>query len=143
MSGHWIWGVTNSAWTNESAIINGRRIYSFRGGASVGLDYYDIAANTWVSAVTYAPATETFTTGTKYSYYGDNIYIHKDQTSRWFKYDIAGQAMDGWNTMPIIQGSAIVGDTAFDLEYQDGATVIVYVYMLLNTSVQMYRQMAI
>jgi hypothetical protein len=143
MSGHWIWGVTNSAWTNESAIINGRRLYSFRGGASVGLDYYDIAANTWVSAATYAPATETFTTGTKYSYYGDNIYIQKDATNRWFKYDIAGQAMEGWNTMPVVQGAAIVGDTAFDVEYQDGATIIIYVYMLLNTSTQMFRQMAI
>jgi hypothetical protein len=143
MSGHWIWGVTNSAWTNESAIINGRRIYSFRGGASVGLDYYDIAANTWVSAATYAPATETFTTGTKYSYYGDNIYIQKDATNRWFKYDIAGQAMEGWNTMPVVQGAAIVGDTAFDVEYQDGATIIIYVYMLMNTSTLMFRQMAI
>ena len=143
MSGHWIWGVTNSAWTSESAIINGRRLYSFRGSAGAVLDYYDIAANTWVSGVTYAPLTETFTTGTKYAYYSDNIYIQKDQTQRWFKYDIAGQAMEGWNTMSITQGSAIVGDTAFDVEYQDGATVIIYVYMLLNTSTQMFRQMAI
>jgi hypothetical protein len=38
MSGHWAWGSTDSAWTNESAIISGRRIYSFRGGASAVLD---------------------------------------------------------------------------------------------------------
>ena len=143
MSGHWIYGVTNSAWTSESAIINGRRIYSFRGAAGAVLDYYDIAANTWVSGVTYAPATETFTTGTKYAYYGDNIYIQKDATNRWFKYNIAGQAMDGWNTMPVVQGAAIVGDTAFDVEYQDGATIIIYVYMLMNTSTLMFRQMVI
>jgi len=143
MSGHWIWAVTNTAWTSESAIINGRRIYSFRGGAGAVLDYYDIAANTWVSGVTYAPATETFTTGTKYAYYGDFLYIQKDATNRWFKYDISGQLMDGWNTMPVVQGTAIVGDTAFDVEYQDGATVIVYIYMLINTSTLMYRQMAI
>jgi hypothetical protein len=143
MSGHWIWGVSATAWNNESAIINGRRIYSFRGGAGAVLDYYDIAANTWVSGVTYAPLTETFTTGTKYSYSGDNIYIQKDATNRWFKYNIAEQAMDGWNTMPVVQGAAIVGDTSFDVEYQDGATVIVYIYMLMNTSTIMYRQMAI
>ena len=143
MSGHWIWGVTNSAWTNESAIINGRRIYSFRGGAGASLDYYDIAANTWVSTATYSPATETFGQGSKYAYYSDNIYIQKDATNRWFKYDIAGQSMDGWNTMPVVQGASIVGDTAFDVEYQDGATIIIYVYMLLNTSTQMFRQMAI
>lgn len=143
MSGHWIYGVTNSTWTAENSIINGRRIYSFRGAAGAVVDYYDIAANTWVSGVTYAPATETFTTGTKYAYYGDFIYIQKDATNRWFKYDIAGNAMDGWNTMPVVQGAAIVGDTCFDVEYQDGTTIIVYVYMLMNTSTLMYRQMAI
>ena len=143
MSGHWIYGVTNSAWTNENSIINGRRIYSFRGAGGAVLDYYDIAANTWVSGVTYAPLTETFTTGTKYAYYSDNIYIQKDATNRWFKYDIAGNAMDGWNTMPVVQGAAIVGDTCFDVEYQDGTTIIIYVYMLMNTSTIMYRQMAI
>lgn len=143
MSGHWIYGVTNSTWTAENSIINGRRIYSFRGAAGAVLDYYDIAANTWVSGVTYAPLTETFTTGTKYAYYGDFLYIQKDATNRWFKYDISGSAMDGWNTMPVVQGAAIVGDTAFDVEYQDGATIIIYVYMLMNTSTLMYRQMAI
>lgn len=143
MSGHWIWGVSNSTWTNESAIINGRRIYSFRGGAGAILDYYDIAANTWVSGVTYSPGTETFTTGTKYAYYGDYLYIQKDATNRWFKFDFAAQGMDGWNTMPVVQGAGVVGDTCFDIEYQDGATIIVYVYMLMNTSTLMYRQMAI
>jgi hypothetical protein len=42
-----------------------------------------------------------------------------------------------------VQGAAIAGDTAFDVEYQDGATIIVYVYMLMNTSTLMYRQMVI
>jgi hypothetical protein len=143
MSGHWIWGVSATAWTAENSIINGRRIYSFRGASSPILDYYDIAANTWVSSVTYAPATETFTTGTKYAYYGDFLYLQKDATNRWFKYDIAGNAMDGWNTMPVVQGAAIVGDTSFDVEYQDGTTIIVYIYMLMNTSTLMYRQMVI
>jgi hypothetical protein len=87
--------------------------------------------------------TETFTTGTKYAYYADNIYIQKDATNRWFKFDIAASAMDGWNTMPVVQGAAIVGDTSFDVEYQDGTTIIVYAYMLMNTSTLMYRQMVI
>ena len=143
MSAHWIYGETNTAWTSESAIINGRRIYSFRGGAGAVLDYYDIAANTWVSAVTYSPATETFTTGTKYTYLYDKIYIQKDATNRWFEFDIADQNMMGWNTMPVVQGAAIVGDTCFDATYYDGATEIHYVYILLNTSTLMYRQMII
>ena len=143
MSSHWIYGETNTDWTNESAIINGRRIYSFRGGAGAVLDYYDIAANTWVSALTYAPATETFTTGSKYTYINEKLYIQKDATNRWFEYDFADNMMNGWNTMPVVQGAAIVGDTAFDATYYDGATEIHYVYMLMNTSTLMYRQMVI
>lgn len=143
MSAHWVYGESNSLWTDENNIINGRRIYSFRGAAGAVLDYYDIAANTWVSGITYSPATETFTTGTKYTYINDKLYIQKDATNRWFEYDFADQGMNGWTTMPVTQGAAIVGDTAFDVTYYDGSTEIHYVYMLMNTSTLMYRQMII
>jgi hypothetical protein len=143
MSGHWIYGETNTDWNTENAIINGKRIYSFRGGAGAILDYYDIAANTWVSGLTYSPAVEVFGAGTKYTYLNDKIYIQKDATNRWFEFDIADQNMMGWTTMPVVQGAAIVGDTAFDATYYDGATEIHYVYMLMNTSSIMYRQMII
>jgi hypothetical protein len=143
MSAHWIYGETDTNWMAENAIINGRRIYSFRGAGGAVLDYYDIAANTWVSGVLYSPATETFTTGTKYTYIKDKIYIQKDSTNRWFELDVADQNMMGWGTMPVVQGTAIVGDTCFDATYYDGATEIHYVYMLVNTGTFMYRQMVI
>ena len=142
MSAHWIYGESDPRWTNENTIINGQRIYSFRGGAAT-LDYYDIALNTWVSGVTYAPATETFGTGSKYTYINDKLYIQKDATNRWFELDLSESNMNGWTTMPVVQGAAIVGDTAFDATYYDGATEIHYVYMLMNTSTIMYRQMVI
>jgi hypothetical protein len=140
--GSWIYGVTASDWTNESAILNGRYIYSFRGGASAALDRYDIAGNTW-AAITYSPATETFTTGTKYSYNKDRLYVQKDATGRWFFYDFAENAMQPFNTMTYTQGAAVLGDTAFDVTYTDGATQIDYVYMALNTSAVLLRQMVI
>jgi hypothetical protein len=143
MSAHWIWGVSNSAWTAENSISKRKKNLLFQRCCRSSTDYYDIAANTWVNALTYSPATETFTTGSKYAYYGDFLYIQKDATNRWFKFDIAGLGMDGWNTMPVVQGAAVVGDTCFDIEYQDGTTIIVYIYMLMNTSTIMYRQMAI
>ena len=142
MSAHWIWEASEADWTNESAILNGRYIYSFRGGAGALLDRYDIAANSW-SAVTYAPLTETLTTGTKYAYRGDYLYIQKDVTGRWFRYDFPRASMDGWNTMLTTQGSAIVGDTAFEVTYTDGATKITYIQMLLNNSTVHLRQMII
>jgi len=142
MSGHWIYGVGASDWTAESAIKNGRYIYSFRGAAGALLDRYDIAGNTW-EAVTYAPAVETLTTGTKYAYSRDRIFIAKEATGRWFAYDLAEQAMQPWGTMTYTQGAAVLGDTCFDVTYRDGATEIDYVYMALNTSTVMLRQMVI
>ena len=144
MSGHWIYGSTDTRFTNESSIINGRRIYSFRGGASVTLDYYDIASNAWTNDITYSPKVETFTTGSKYNYDGgDYIYIQKDATGRWFRYSVPESAMEGWTSMLYTQGTAVLGDTCFDVEYEDGATSILYIYMLLNTSTILLRQMVI
>ncbi len=142
MSGQWVHSVSASDWNTENAILNGRYIYSFRGAAGALLDRYDIAANSW-SAITYSPAVETFTTGSKYVYNNDWLYIHKDATGRWFRYDFAQSSMDGWNTMLYPNGAAVLGDTAFDVTYKDGATEIDYIYMVLNTSNVMLRQMVI
>ena len=141
-SGHWIRSVSAADWTNENAIQNGRYIFSFRGGAGALLDRYDIAANSW-AAITYAPAAETFTTGTKYSYCKDRLYISKEATGRWFAYDFAENAMQPWSTMTYTQGAAVLGDTCFDVTYRDGATEIDYVYMLLNTSAVLLRQQVV
>jgi hypothetical protein len=142
MSGHWVHSAPEAEWNNESTIQNGRYIYSFRGAAGALLDRYDIAANTW-SAVTYSPATETFTTGTKYTIFDGALYIQKDATGRWFRYNFATNEMDGWGTMLYPNGAAIVGDTAFYAYFDDGATKITFVYMILNTSAVMLRQMII
>jgi hypothetical protein len=142
MSGHWIHSVSAADWNNENLIRNGRYLYSFRGAGAVALDRYDIALNTW-EAVTYAPATETFTTGTKYAYCKDRLYIQKESTGRWFAFDFAEFAMQPWNTMTYTQGAAILGDTAFDLTYKDGSTEIDYIYMGLNTSAVVLRQLVV
>jgi hypothetical protein len=141
-SGSWIHSVSASDWNNENAILNGRYIYSFRGGAGALLDRYDIAANSW-AALTYSPAVETFTTGTKWAYCKDAIYAQKDVTGRWFRYDIARASMDGWTTMLYPNGAAVLGDTSFDVTYRDGATEIDYIHMVLNTSAVHLRQMVI
>lgn len=143
MSGHWVWGATEADWTNENAIQNGRYIYSFRGGGGLVLDRYDIAANTWASGVVVSPAAETLTTGTKYAYVGNHLYIHKDATGRWFRFNFTTQELDAWSTMTYTQGAAVLGDTAFDVTFHDGATDITYIHMLLNTSTVQLRQMII
>jgi hypothetical protein len=142
LSGHWVWGATAADWNNENDIKNGRYIYSFRGGATQFLDRYDIALNAW-AAITYAPATETFNTGTKYAYIGDYIYAQKEVTGRWFRFNVVTNEQDGWSTMTYTQGAAVIGETAFDVTYSDGALDITYIYMILNTSTVMLRQMVI
>ena len=142
MSGHWVWDSSDAGWTNQNAIMNGRYIYSFQGGATANLHRYDIAANTWAT-ITYSPATETFTTGTKYAYNQDYLYMQKDATGRWFRFNFVTSEMDGWTTMSYPNGAAVLGDTAFDVTYIDGATKIPYIYMVLNTSTITQRQMII
>lgn len=143
MSGHWIHSVDDAAWTSEDAVINGRRIYSFRGAAGAVLDYYDIATNTWVNTASYAPIAETFAAGSKYVYCDDYIYIQKDATGRWFRLNLATNELDGWTTMLYPNSTAVVGDTAWDIRYVDGATEIKYIHMVLNTSTVQLRQMVI
>lgn len=143
MSGHWVYGATDAAWSAENDIINGRRIYSFRGGVTALVDFYDIAANTWISALPYAPAAETFTTGTKWIYHGDFLYCQKDISNRWFRFNVVTSEQDGIGTALYPQGGAIVGDTAFDVTYKDGDTSILFLHMGLNTSNVMLRLMVI
>ncbi len=142
MSGHWIHSAPEADWNNESAILNGRFIYSFQGAATAALHRYDIAGNTWAT-ISQAPGVETFTTGTKYALHNGTLYIQKEVTGRWFAYDVARNEMFPWGTMLYPQGAAAVGDTAFDVIYKDGATDIFYVYMLLNSSNILLRQMVI
>ncbi|MCA3180995.1 MAG: kelch repeat-containing protein [Burkholderiaceae bacterium] len=142
MSAHWVHTVNETDWTNESNCLNGRYLFSFQGGATGALHRYDIPANTWVT-VTYSPSSETLTTGTKYSLHDGRLYIQKDVTGRWFAYDFARAEMFPWSVMLYPQGAAIAGDTAFDVIYEDGATDIFYVYILLNSSNVLLRQMVI
>jgi len=141
MSGHWIYSVPENDWNNESSIQNGRYIYSFQGAATMNLHRYDIAGNTW-STVLFAPTGETLTTGTKYALHNGTIYIQRDATGRWFAFDIARSELFPWSSMLYPQGAAIVGDTAFDVIYDD-TTDLLYVYMVLNSSNILLRQMVI
>ena len=142
MGGQWVHSVSASDWTDENNIKNGRYIYSFRGAITSTLHRYDIASNAWAE-ITYAPAVETFTTGTKYAYVGDRLYIHKDATGRWFAFDFKENAMQPFSTNLYPGSTAVLGDTAFDVTYKDGSTNIDYIYMLLNTSNIMLRVMII
>ena len=127
-------------WTNESAIINGRRLYSFRGGAGAVLDYYDIAANTWVSGVVYGGSQETFTTGTQFADLGGYLYIMKEATGRCFRYSPSDNELIPWSTLLYTQGAALLGNRMFGLSYTDTATLR-WVYVMRHTGTELFRCM--
>ena len=133
---------THADWTNESVIINGRRLYSFRGGAGAVLDYYDVAANTWVSGVTYGGSQETFTTGTSFCYLGGYLYIMKDATGRFFRYSPSDNELIPWSTLLYTQGAALLGNRMFGLSYTDTATLR-WVYVMRHTGTELFRCMVI
>lgn len=144
VSGHWVWGCGDSGWNTENTILNGRRLYSFRGAAGAVIDYYDIPSNAWTSTLAYSPATTTFTTGTKYTIIGGRyIWIQKDATNRFYRYDPVKSEMEPGAQFLYVQGGAVVGDTCFDITYTDGATSLTWIYFLLNTSQVMLRMLLI
>jgi hypothetical protein len=139
MGAIWAWNVSTSDWMDESSIHNGRYLYSFRGAATSNLHRYDIPANTW-ETVSYAPGNETLTTGTSYAYSQDHIYIQKDITNRWFKFNLPRGEMLPWSTQLYPHGAtAQLGDRAWDVSFRDGSSDIRWVYYMLNNSTVMLR----
>lgn len=142
-SANWVFAASPSDWTSESAIMNGRRIYSFRGGAGTALDYYDIAANTWVSTIAYGNLAEVFGAGSCYSYYKDRIYVQKDATGLIFALDIPSMSL-----VPILQwlpaqSTAVVGDKLCVVEYVSAGKTLAWLYNWNNTQATGQRMLIV
>lgn len=141
-SANWIDSATG--WDNETLVNhnqagtlfkqNGRYIFSFRGGATNALDIYDIAANTWISNFTYGNQTETFTAGTHSCDLDGNIYLQKESTGRFFKFDVAMNLLTSLSTNVTPQGVVLTGNRMFILPYIDGGTEINFLYSVIHTS---------
>jgi hypothetical protein len=143
MSANLIAESTDTSWTTDTAIINGRRIYSFRGAAGAVLDYYDIPSNAWTNAITYLPATETFTTGTSWEVGNDgNIFCNRSTSNtgpRFFKFSPVAQRMMPLSTLVFPDSTATLGDKIFSWTFVDGDTQIQYVYYLSSTLTNLFR----
>lgn len=144
MSASYVDEVTDSDWTAENTIQNGKYIYSFRGAAGTAIDRYDIALNVWnAAALVYAPAVETFTTGTGYCYAGNCIYLTKEATGRWFCYHITEFAMTSWGYNIYAQSTAHLGDRVTRVRYVDGATTLTWIYAPGNNQTLWFRCLVI
>lgn len=112
---------------------NGRYIYSFRGGSAT-LDIYDIAANTWISGHAYGNQLETFSAGSSYADYSGIIYISKEATGRYFKFDVNNNTLTSLCQNYQTNGAAAVGNKLFVLPYVDGAIDQPFLYQAAHTS---------
>jgi len=139
----WVSETGNDDWANESDIQDGRYIYSMRGGAGGLIDRFDIAGGTsgagaW-TAVTYI-ATETFTTGSSAFQSGRYLYIRKDATHRYFRYDIVGNQMEALNTNTYPDGVALLGQKMW-VKNLDPTETVKWLYSIMNTGTAIHRIM--
>lgn len=139
----WVSETGNSDWANESDIQDGRYIYSMRGGAGALIDRFDIAGGTsgagaW-AAVTYI-GTETFTTGSSAFQSGRYLYIRKDATHRFFRFDIVGNKMEALNTNLYTDGAALLGNRMW-VKNLDPTETVKWLYSLMNTGTVIHRMM--
>lgn len=143
---NWVGKSGNSDWANESAIKNGRYIYSVRGGGTSNIDRYDITGGTngagaWL-ALTYINAAETFTTGSCTDMANNGrIIIRKDATNRFFYYDAVYNYIHPLAINLYADGTAVLGDKLFTVVYNDGGDDIEWLYSVRNSGTEMHRLM--
>lgn len=147
MSLNWMARGGISTWSDETAILDGRYIYSFRGGASAVCDRFDISGGTagdgtWYTN-TYLGQQETFTTGSAYDADTGRIFIRQNATNRFFYLYVVGNHLYPLTTNTYTDGIALLGDKIFTVAYKAGAgtDTITWLYSLMNTGTALHRIM--
>jgi len=140
-SADWVHSATDAAWTNESAIQNGRYIYSHRGFGSQAVDLYDIPGNTWIARAFGNQGLVTFTNGSSHAYYKNRIYFQKDNTGRIYALDVTKNLMEGYSTILWPQSTAVAGNKAWIWKYQSDGDELAFCYFLSNSALYLQRTM--
>ncbi len=101
---------------------NGRYLYAFRGGASVILDVFDRAANTWINDISYGNrGSETFTGGSCSCDQDGHIHIFKENTGRRFDFDVEQNTLTQAPRTNTPQGNAAVSKRMFMTKFMDNS----------------------
>ncbi len=142
MTADWVGQTGDANWALETAVQDGRYIYSFRGGAAGTLDRYDIAGGTagagaWAN-IAYPGLQETFTTGTSSARSGRYIYLRKDGTNRYFKFSVRGGYLEPLSTNLFADGAGVLGRKIWVKDY-DGTGVLKWLYALRNSGTELHR----
>lgn len=146
----WIDNVSDPLWNDGSyglhynPIIrqNGRYLYSFRAGGSLGLDLYDIAANTWLGPA-FGQQFEGFSGGSCSVQRDGYIYLQKEATGRIYRFNVAKNVLEPFVLNPIPQGTAVAGDKMILTTYEEGGQKLSYLYTLGHTRAELTRWVVI
>lgn len=140
MSANWAGKTNNIDFANESNIQDGKYIYSFRGNATGSIDRLDITGVTTWKAIVYGSMTETFNTGSSYALSGFYIYIRKDNTHRYFRFNVCSLYMESLSTNLYPDSTAVLGDKLWIHNYQElGVTKLTWLYSLRNSGIELHR----
>ena len=122
-------------WGN-SGDTRGRYIYLPRGSASNAIDRYDIPNETWEYGLTFGPNSETFTTGSMYTYDGDyKIYLQKE-TGRVMALDVRTNQIENYGTIPYGHSTLVIGNRMEVVETVDG---LKFLYVMRSSGTEMWR----
>ena len=138
MSCDFVSATNDPLWASETATLGvqeGRYLYSFRASGGSSVDRFDITGGTsgagaW-TAITVPSISETFTTGSSMCYSGRYIYLRKEATNRFFRYDIPGNEFVGFNTDLYPDGAAMMGQKMW-VRSLDGSEQLSWLYSLAN-----------
>ena len=140
MSANWAGKTGNIDFANENNIQDGKYIYSFKGGASGSMDRLDITGVTTWKTIVYGSMTETFNTGSSYVLSGFYIYIRKDSTHRYFRFNVCSLYMESLSTNLYPESTAVLGDKLWVHNYQElGVTKLTWLYSLRNSGIELHR----
>lgn len=144
---NWISDSADVTFTIENAILNGRRLYSFRGSGNV-LDVYDIPSNTWaLGPITYNRATWAATAGVSYATHKGIIYIQDNGNvpgGFFYRFNPATQNLDPLAKLqypPV--ATFVTGQKLFVAAYYDGATEIDWIYAAAPSTLPWFRMLLI
>ena len=129
----------DAVWANENAILDGRYIYSIRGGTAL-IDRFDIAGGTagagaWANVV--YQGTETFGQGGSGCINGKYLYL-RNNNHRYFKYSITGNHLEPLANNLQTEGGAVVGQKIW-VKNLDATGTPQWLYSHRNTGTELYR----
>jgi hypothetical protein len=141
VTGEWMFGVT-ALDTAKSARYS--HCHVLRGGGVITLDVLDIAANSWSNAVAYGGSGPLFAAGTSSVYNpntlgGKYLYINQSGLTRFYRLDMLNRVLEPYCYLPIVQGTALVGNKMAWWQFIDGSTYVGAIVHWMHTGAGMYE----